>query len=482
MGDNEKKTVQALPKKVRALYGVGDFGFTLMSNIETFFWNDFLVNLAGFAPTIAALIMTIASTVDACLSWCYGAILNAVKPKKWGRYRSWLIMLPWVVPILFAFQFLSLSSNMTVSAVIIVAAAIISHFIWNLPWTANVTLISVMSKNADQRLQLASSRSTWNNAVGVFFSYFGGPFAAVLAGIIGEKNKYAAVAFVLGVIMVIGYYVHFVISKGLEEIEAPVAAVKKERKNKISFKDMLLVFAKAPSLIFLILADLPRYMVRFVVSGAAVYFFRDVIGSPATMTIYLLISSLAAVFGSFLAGIIAKKVSSRTMYLGSLIAMAVLFFLAYLCYSQVWVVIILISIAQIFFGCTYAAAPALFGDVAVYAQWKTGKDSRGWIMGLGTVPLKVAIIMKGIFMNACLAAVGYVSQAMANANPSLTSQIYNVATASEQTKRTIAMPFTLIPALALVVGILLFLFGYRLSKAKVTQYQAEIDARAASAE
>ena len=56
--------------------------------------------------TFAAFINSIFSIVDACLSWIYGGILNGTKAKKWGRYRSWLILVPWVLPFLYAFQFI----------------------------------------------------------------------------------------------------------------------------------------------------------------------------------------------------------------------------------------------------------------------------------------------------------------------------------------------------------------------------------------
>ena len=101
----EKKTSQkGLSKMLKRFYGVGDCGFTLMSNIESYYFSFFLTNLAQFSLPMVTLITTISSTVDAALSWIYGAILNSIKPLKWGRYRSWLVVIPWLVPFLYAFQ------------------------------------------------------------------------------------------------------------------------------------------------------------------------------------------------------------------------------------------------------------------------------------------------------------------------------------------------------------------------------------------
>ena len=214
----ETQKPQGLSKTLKYFFGVGDAGFTLMSNIETFYFMNFLTNIAAFAPGIAALINSVFSIVDACLSWIYGGILNGTKAKKWGRYRSWLILLPWTVPFIYAFQFVRVGSNEVLSAVLIIVAAIVSHVLWNVGYVANATLIGVVAKNADERAALSSSRGTWANIGGLLFSYLGLPFATLLAGIVGEKNQFAAAAFCLGILMVLGYYAHFKMTEGYEEI------------------------------------------------------------------------------------------------------------------------------------------------------------------------------------------------------------------------------------------------------------------------
>ena len=174
------KTKVGLTTQLKYLFGVGDAGFVLMSNIETFYFMSFLTNIAAFAPVVAGLINSVFSIVDASLSWIYGGILNGVNAKKWGRYRSWLILVPWIVPFLFAFQFIKISDNTLLSAVVITAAAIISHVVWNIGYVANATLISIVGKTPEDRATLSSSRATWNNIGGLLFSYLGLPFATFL--------------------------------------------------------------------------------------------------------------------------------------------------------------------------------------------------------------------------------------------------------------------------------------------------------------
>ena len=93
---NEKNSgkKKGLSNALKYFFGVGDAGFVLMSNIETFYFMTFLTDIAAFSAGIAGLINSVFTIVDACLSWLYGGIINGTKAKKWGRYRSWLIMIP----------------------------------------------------------------------------------------------------------------------------------------------------------------------------------------------------------------------------------------------------------------------------------------------------------------------------------------------------------------------------------------------------
>lgn len=90
MGNTETpKQKKGLTNALKYFFGVGDAGFVLMSNIETFYFMTFLTDIAGFAAGVAGVINSVFTIVDACLSWLYGGIINGTKAKKWGRYRSW---------------------------------------------------------------------------------------------------------------------------------------------------------------------------------------------------------------------------------------------------------------------------------------------------------------------------------------------------------------------------------------------------------
>lgn len=461
--ETNNKPKKGLSTALKYFFGVGDAGFVLMSNIETFYFMTFLTDFAGFGAAIAGLINSVFTTVDACLSWLYGGIINGTKAKRWGRYRSWLILVPWMVPFLYAFMFLRISDNEMLSAVVIIAAAILSHVVWNFGYVANATLISVVGKNPEEKAILASSRATWNNIGGLLFSYMGLPFATLLAAYVGKRNQFAAAAFCLGVLMVVTYFAHFKMTDGYEEIETGEAASRGNDKTKVSIPEMFSSLFKNPPLMVLMLADLAKWCVKFVTAASAIYYFRDAMGNPGLMTSYTLCVSLGAIVGAFFMRYLAKTLSSRTTMILSYGGMAVSMFLIYIMYSNPMLVIALMTIAHVFYGMAFAASPALYADTVVYATWKTGRDASGWIMGLQNLPLKIGVFLRGVILSACLVAVGWQSGVALEG--------------ADRQGMTIA--FALVPAILCLVGMVLLIVGFKITKDKVAQYQAEIDKRTA---
>ena len=461
---SEKNKKKGLSKALKIFYGVGDCGFTLMSNIESYYFNFFLTNLAQFSLPMVTLITTVASTVDAVLSWMYGAILNSIKPMKWGRYRSWLVVIPWLVPFLYAFQFVKIGDGW-LSAIIIIIAAISSHVAWNFAYVANVSMISVAGSTPEERSQLSATRAAWANFSKVIFSYVGPGLAAVMAGFIGEINQYGAAAFVLGVIMAVLYYAHFRMFDGYEEVQvAEKSAGKAAPKDKTSGMDLIRALAQNPPLIALLIADLAKFMFNFVLMGVATYYFTYIANSAGLLSTYMLVTNIFCVIGAYFSKTLSNRFTTRTTAIGVMAIQAVLLIVSYLFYNNVTIVIVLMSIAMFGYGITYACTPALYGDTIVYSEWKTGKNAAGWISGLQNVPLKVSIMTRGVIISACLA----MGQFSADIDP---------AAASEQLKNAISIGFMVIPAIALIVAVLALIFGFRLTKDKVNQYAAEIASR-----
>lgn len=453
-----------LSKSIKTFYGIGDFGFGLMASVELYFFVFFLTNVAKLSLPTVALISSITSIVDAVSSPFYGAIISGTKPLKWGRNRSWILIMPPLVVIFYIFQFSKIGPE-SVAALIICAGFILSHIAWNLPWVANVALIPVLASDPDEAALLASRRATWTALSGIVFSYTGAPLAEYFGRVTNnEVLGYTILAGLTGLIMMFCYWIVFKITEGYEPTGK--AAQDTTQAQKVSLAAMVKSLVQNPPLIVLLISDFFRNMVLFVMTAAAAYYFTYVAQNMGLFSAYLLIVSIATMIGSYLAGSVAKKMSSRNATIFGLYALGILLIICKFVALNVAMFFIVITISSIFTGILTSVTVSLYSDVSIYAYWKTGEDASPFVMGLMTVALKLAVISRGMVIPFVLASVGF--------TPGI-----DPASATEALKIGVINAFLFIPGIFALIGAVILHLGYRLTREKVIEYQNEINKRLA---
>ncbi len=456
----QNKETKQISGTLKKFFGVGDFGFSLMSSIDTYYASYFFTNIAKFSTGIVAVMTTISAVVDAVLSMLYGAFMNKGKPRKWGRYRSWLILTPWMVPFLYAGQFIRIG-NGTAAVIFVTLAMITSRIAWNLPYVASISMINVAAKTSEDRMALSSSRSIWTSAAAVLYSFVGPAVVSFFASILGESNAYAATAFVFSCLMFAGMYAHFVMFKGYETAEnenTGSAAVTKEQlqdtdRPKVKAFDAVKC---NPHLIILIMSDMLKYVVFFLVNGMAAYYFTYLSGNPGLMTPFMFAANVLGIVASYFARHVVGKVGGKNSVILSYVVMASAGLLAYFLRSNTIAVIILMSILMFFMYISNTADPELYANCAEYSGKKLGYDVTGTVMGLLTVPIKLGIVARGILVSGCLSLGAYTS-AMADMS------YFTEARAAELLKlqNGVCMGFMVIPAVCILAGALLLWVGYK---------------------
>ncbi|MCC6093553.1 MAG: MFS transporter [Eubacterium sp.] len=453
----DEKQTKPLSRSLKTMYGIGDFGFTLMSNVDTFYANIFFTNIALLPLAAVSVMTTISAVVDLILSMMYGAWMNKIKPHKWGRYRSWLIMTPWIVPFLYAFEFIKVGDGI-VSIIIMTAAMITSRIAWNLPYIANVAMINIAGKTTQDRMALSSIRMVWTALGSVVYSFLG-PWAVGLAAqAIGQKNSYAAVAFVFAAFMAFAYFLHFRMFRGYEETgEKEMARLEREAREKqaeskpVQKANALAVVKCNPHLIALIISSITKYAVLFLVSGTAAYYFTYIAQDQNSrlFTIFMFVTNLIGVAASYSARFIVGKMGAKKAVYSSYILMGIVMLIAFIIFNNVGMVIVLMGIMYFALNLSCASEPELFSNCAAFSSERVGYDTTGTVMGLLTVPVKVGIVLRGILINAALAIGGF----SASVDP---------AAATESVKRGICVGFMLMPAIFVLAGACILIFGYRL--------------------
>ena len=122
------------------------------------------------------------------------------------------------------------------------------------------------------------------------------------------------------------------------------------------------------------------------------------------------------------------------------------------------------SIAMAGYGLIYAVIPAMYGDCVIYSEWKTGKNSAGWISGLQVLPLKIGFFARGVVIPAILAAAGFV----AGMSPNDSTQVL---------QEGIVNGWFVLPAILCAISMVILLFGYKINNTVLTKCQEELAQR-----
>ena len=461
---------KGISKTIRYFYGIGDMCFALMTNVGVYYSTFYLTNVAKMSLASVALITSVVAAIDAFTAWIYGGVINSTKPMKWGRYRSWLIAVNWIVPVFYFFMYVRIGSTELVSSIFFFIFNIGARFFHNWAYVANAAMIGVVAKTPDDRVAMASSRATWNNMSKFAWSYLGVPFLAILTTIFTEKYSYAVLSLAMSLLMVFTYFLHFKMTEGYEDTGAQeMASTAKAQRARTNVVDLLKALFTNPPLLALMVADLAKWLFNFIVAGTVVYYFTYIALNRGMQASYSLAIAFLAVIGAYFSRYIGKKLSGRITVIVCYVLMAIALLAARMFYTNPIMVVVLISVAQLGYGCCYSCSSALYADAAIYSEWKTGKNATGWIMGLQNIPLKVGSTLKSIILAACLAVGGFSAEIA-------------VEDATVAMKESICLALMVVPAVLLLVGAAMLTFGFRLPKDKLEMMEKEIETRKAAEE
>ncbi len=161
--------MERLKKSLLYTYGVADFCFALMINMELYIFTAFLTDYARFSLDIARKILWLTGVVDIVCALAGGAILQKVSLKYGGKYRSWFLIGPPLLAPLFILQFTKIGSDVT-AAWIIMFGFITSHLLFNVVFSANGAMLGRLSRLPEERTILSTSRAQGMSAAGLVFS------------------------------------------------------------------------------------------------------------------------------------------------------------------------------------------------------------------------------------------------------------------------------------------------------------------------
>ncbi len=449
---------EKLNKSVLYTFGVGDLCFTLMINMEIYFFAAFLTDFAQFSLLVVNLIMYVTGAADIICALIAGFILQKVTLKFGGKFRSWLLVGPPIVAPLFILQFSKIGGDFA-AALILTFGFIASHLVFNVVFAATGSMVGTMTQVPDERTILSSSRAQGMSAAGLIFSatpVMIAFFSARTNDVLGHTLATA----VYTILMILGYWYIYRITAG-RDISSEKLAPALEPQNRQTVKEIVGLVFKNPPLLLLMIAETFRNTSQLMVASFAFYYFGYVLKNPGFLSAFILAIHIAALLGTLAATWIGVRIGKRNSYWLFLVLSALSFVLALLSGKATWGFTIIFSIGYMFCMTAGAMSTALFADTAVYGEWKTGKSIQGFTMALLTLPIKVGVLLRAGVIGLGLVVIAY--EANTIPTQAMVDGIRSI------------MIFS--PAVASAIAAITFYFGYRIDERDVVKMQEEIAAR-----
>lgn len=439
-------------KSMKTFWGVGEIGEGFFSSIGALYFSYFLTDIALLPVGYVSAILLFTGIVDFIISPLSGALIEGSKPMRWGKLRSWVLICPFVVLIASPMEYIKWTTPLLTSVMVIIFY-VVNSVAFNTMVTANYSLVPSMCAYEDERSILSSNRMTGSN-IGRLVMGWAAPLLIIgLVESFGDYG-YATIMFIACVLMLIGYMIHFRLSKGYEGNGS--ASVSDE--ERLSVKDMFKAVISNPQLIPLMISDMTSTLGSFLLPTLVVYMYKYVIGNIVLMSTHNLVTGIGGMLGAYSSRFFMKKFENRKA-----VCLMIYPCIAFTVFCTRFVVdtpvafIAICGLLQFFIGITQPVESTLYYDVATYTEWKTGKDSTALIIGLTNLPIKLAGIVKNVVISALLVAVNY--DANVGATPELRAGLINA--------------FSLVTCVIPIIGWISLKFFYKINPELIKKCKKE---------
>ena len=430
--------------------------FVLMVSMELYYFTMFLTDWAKFSWKTIQIILYVTGALDIVCVLLSGIILEKITLKFGGKYRSWFIVGPLPIAILFIFQFTKIGSD-TVAAIIIILGFVGSHLLWNTVAACGGAMIGRMTKDPKELTLLSTNRAQGMTAAGLFFSFAGPWLIAFFSGRTNQITGASLTVVVVGVLMTISYLYIYRETSGMDPYDAEKDGQTQKAPPISILKIAGLVLGNRP-LMMLIIAEIFRSSCIVLVSAMVVYYCKYVIDNESFMVQFLLTTSIFGVAGSFVAAWLGPRLGKRHTYWIAMAAAGITYASARFLGTTGWSFAILFGFGSAFVVMASCMNTALFSDTVVYGEWKTGKNIRAFTMALLNLPIKLSVVLRSAVVITGLKVIGFVADA--EPTPEVVSGIKSLITFSNSA--------------VCLLGAVIFLLGYKLNDEDIAKMDKDI--------
>ena len=288
------------------LWGIGNAGEGVVAMVASTYFAIYLTDVAMLPLGVFTFVSLFTSIFALVMVPVAGAILVSVKGLKWGRYRSWLILLPPIAVVFYLLTFTPIPGNVALTTILVLIGYCGSAACWNVVYASNVSLMAELTLNKNLGNELTSQRMIGSSGGRMLGNFFTPLIVAAVALRSTEAAGYRAAILVMGVVYILTNWIHFKISKGSEiklqqdgEPEQQIEDTSKTEMQKMSLIEILKALFANPQLLITLMIDTTSNIAGIVLPSLAVYYYKYVAQDMTMVASHMLTIGICGMIGHF---------------------------------------------------------------------------------------------------------------------------------------------------------------------------------------
>jgi GPH family glycoside/pentoside/hexuronide:cation symporter len=394
----------------KVAYGLGDFASSMFWKLFSMFLLFFYTDVFGISAAAVGTMFLVTRLWDAANDPIMGLLGDRTKTK-WGKFRPYLLFVAVPFALIGVLTFTTPDLGPTgklVYAYITYTLMMMVYTAVNVPYAA---LMGVMTSNTTERTSLASYRFLGAFSGGLFVTATATYLIEYFGNTLGTATGYQVTVGIYAVLASILFILTFAGTRERLEPAVVKSDLKSDLKDMMHNKPWFIMLGAAISvLIFNSLREgaMLFYFTYYIMDQEV--FLLGQLSYGVLVSAYMSIWLASNIVGVLLAKPVSQRFGKKSTFLYAMLASAGLSFaLFFLSPSDIELIFLLNVVIGITAGIVLPLIWSMYGDIADYSEWKTGRRATGLIFSSSSMSQKFGWTIGGAISGWFLSAFGYVA-------------------------------------------------------------------------
>lgn len=376
------------------------FALTMNQNYGSYAYTD----LAKITPTMMATCMTVVNAIALVISLVSGALLTATR-SRFGKFRPWIVGAHIAMMAGGFLLFFHGSGSMVVNAIVISIGYLTANSMMDFVGAAKPALYgNIAGADSKSRDFLMSRQWIGSNACAVV----SGLIVVPLVQFFGKENETIGFLVVQGIFTVMVLVGAFWMFFSCAPYDMDNRKETQEKGEKVNLLEMVKAVVINRAALTVVISDIVRFTGFYVLYSMMVYQCTAVIGDMMAMTYVLSTSSITSILGNLIAPVVCDKLGGRKKTVSVFGLLTGLSFVAIGIFGKTtWGFTICTSFGFFFMSFIDTLDTMMYMDAGEYWLYKTGKDTRPYLLSMYNVAVKAALTLSSVVMGVILVAINY---------------------------------------------------------------------------